>query len=145
MRLNEIMSGPVVATVPSATAAQAKAAMQGARVRHLVVLGPGRQIVGVVCAHDLHGAAPGSTVEDLMSAPTATLPATADVREAARLLRRRNVGSLPVVEGGRLAGIVTTSDVLALLGKGALRVQATPAKWTLPRRGPTHRPERRPR
>jgi acetoin utilization protein AcuB len=34
------------------------------------------------------------------------------VREAARLLRERKIGALPVVEDGRLVGVVSTSDML---------------------------------
>jgi len=143
MRLSEIMSGPVVTILPTAAAAEARKAMKQARIRHLVVMGRARQILGVVCAHDLRGTEPGSTVGDAMSAPAVTLPPGADVQEAAKLMRRRDIGSVAVVEGGRLAGIVTTSDLLGLLGKGALHVQPTPKKWTLPKRGPTHRPARR--
>jgi CBS domain-containing protein len=142
MRLREIMSRPAATILPTASATEARAAMERAGIRHLVVLGRARRIVGVVCAHDLRAAQPDSVVADLMAAPAVTLPAHADVQEAARLLRRHDVGSIPVIDGGRLVGMVTTSDLLGLLGKGALRVQPTPTKWTLPKRGPTHRPER---
>ena len=143
MRLSEIMSAPVTTIAPTASAQEARAAMQRERVRHLVVLGRAHAIAGVVCAHDLRAAEPDSTVADLMSAPAITLPADAHVQEAAKVLRRHDVGSIAVTSGGRLAGIVTTSDLLALLGRGTLHVQPTPTQWTLPRRGPTHRPERR--
>jgi acetoin utilization protein AcuB len=141
--LDQIMSTPVETILPTASAAQARAAMQRARIRHLVVLSRTREIVGVLCAHDLRGAEPGSTVEEVMSAPAVTLAADADVQDAAKLLRRRNVGCLPLVDHGRLVGIVTTSDLLGLVGKGALRVQPRTTKWTMPKRGPTHRPEPR--
>ena len=143
MRLSEIMSSPVETILAGAAAVEARTAMHRAGIRHLVVLGRARQVVGVVCAHDLRGAEPDSTVEDLMSRPAATLPPSADAKEAAKLLRRGDIGSVAVVHHARLVGIVTTSDLLALLGKGALRVQPTPTKWTLPKRGPTHRPQRR--
>src|SRR5258708_40211530 len=34
------------------------------------------------------------------------------IREAARIVRKREIDGLPVVEEGRLAGIITTTDVL---------------------------------
>ena len=143
MRLSEIMSAPAITIRSTASAAEAAARMRSAHVTHLVVLNGARQIVGVLSDHDLRGAEPGSAIAELMSGPVATLPASADVQEAAKLLRRRDIGSVLVLAGKRLAGIVTTSDLLALLGKGTLRIQETTPKWTLAKRGPTHRPEPR--
>jgi acetoin utilization protein AcuB len=142
MRLSEIMSSPAITIRSTASAAEAAVQMERARIRHLVVLN-GRQITGVLCDHDLRGVEPGRRVAELISAPAVTLPANADVQEAARLLRGPDVGGIAILAGKRLAGIVTTSDLLALLGRGAVRVAETTPKWTLPRRGPTHRPERR--
>lgn len=143
MLLSEIMSVPVATVLPTASVVEATALMDRARTRHLVVVGRGRQIVGTISANDLRTAEPGCTVESVMSTAAMTAPAGTDVRKAAKLLRGRNIGCLPVVEGGRLVGVVTTSDLLALLGKGTLHVQPKTASWTLARRGPTHRPEPR--
>jgi CBS domain-containing protein len=52
-------------------------------------------------------------VGDAMSGPVATIVPTASVGEAARLMRRRHVRHLPVVDAdGRLRGIVSRSDLL---------------------------------
>ncbi len=143
MRLSEIMTSPAITIRSTASAAEAAVKMQRARITYLVVLNGARQITGVISDHDLRGAEPGRTVAELMSAPAVTLPANADVQEAAKLLRRREFGSIPVLAGKRLVGIVTTSDLLALVGKGAVRIAEMTPKWTLPKRGPTHRPEPR--
>ncbi|MGZ6123695.1 MAG: CBS domain-containing protein [Myxococcales bacterium] len=143
MRIDQIMSVPVETILPGASLSEAKAAMQRAGIRHLVVLGRSHRVAGVLSACDLRGVDRGSTVEDLMSAPAITLPAGADLKDAAKLLRRRSIGCLPLLERGRVVGIVTTSDLLALLGKGALRIQPRTRKWTMPKRGPTHRPQPR--
>jgi acetoin utilization protein AcuB len=47
-------------------------------------------------------------------------PATT-LRQAANLMRRRLIGSLPVLEDGRIVGIVTATDVLEELGRGSSR------------------------
>jgi acetoin utilization protein AcuB len=41
-----------------------------------------------------------------------TLAPAAFVADAARLMRRERIGAIPIVEGGRLMGISTRSDVL---------------------------------
>jgi len=44
-----------------------------------------------------------------------TVAPTTDIRDAARMLRERKVGALPVIEDGKLAGVLTTCDVLDAL------------------------------
>jgi nucleotide-binding universal stress UspA family protein len=50
-----------------------------------------------------------------MSEPLITVTPATDIREAARLLRERKIGALPVVEDGKLVGVITTNDVLEAL------------------------------
>jgi CBS domain-containing protein len=47
-----------------------------------------------------------------MSAPAVTVESSQDVAEAAGVMLRAKIGSLPVVEGGRLVGIITETDLL---------------------------------
>lgn len=54
-------------------------------------------------------------VHDVMTRDPVTVTPEITVREAAGLLRRHGIGGLPVVEGGRVAGMITESDILALL------------------------------
>jgi acetoin utilization protein AcuB len=51
-------------------------------------------------------------VEDVMTRDVLTLSAEAFVSDAARIMRRERVGAVPMVDGGRLVGILTRSDVL---------------------------------
>jgi CBS domain-containing protein len=59
------------------------------------------------------------TVQEAMtSKPTAITPDTT-AQEAARLLKTENVGSLPIVEGDRVTGVVTDRDLaLRVIGEG---------------------------
>ncbi len=50
-------------------------------------------------------------VREVMTAEPATVTPTTSVAEAAQLLRQHDVGSLPVVDAGRLTGIVTDRDI----------------------------------
>jgi CBS domain-containing protein len=51
-------------------------------------------------------------VKDLMTADPLTVEAAADVHEAGRIIVRSGHNRLPVVEHGRLVGVVTRVDVL---------------------------------
>ena len=56
-----------------------------------------------------------STAGDLMTEDPITIEAGAPVSEAARVIARRKHNRLPVVEHGRLVGVVTRLDVLEAL------------------------------
>jgi CBS domain-containing protein len=56
-----------------------------------------------------------STAADLMTADPVTIEIGASVREAARVIARTKHNRLPVVEHGRLVGVVTRLDVLDAL------------------------------
>jgi CBS domain-containing protein len=51
-------------------------------------------------------------VSEIMTAQPATLAPTATLGEAATLMKQEDCGSLPIVEGGRLVGIVTDRDLV---------------------------------
>jgi CBS domain-containing protein len=51
---------------------------------------------------------------DIMTTPVVTISPDATVSELAALFRERRVGGVPVVEDGRLVGIVTEGDLMAL-------------------------------
>jgi CBS domain-containing protein len=59
--------------------------------------------------------ATASTAKDMMTEDPVTVEATASVREAARIIAEEGHNRLPVVEHGRLVGIVTRVDVLQAL------------------------------
>ncbi len=59
--------------------------------------------------------AAASTVADLMTADPVTVAPDADVHEAGKLIVHRGHNRLPVVEHGRLVGVVTRVDVLEAL------------------------------
>jgi CBS domain-containing protein len=54
----------------------------------------------------------GARVRDIMSTDVITVGPDAPVREVATLMADREVNRVPVVEGGRLVGIITRHDVV---------------------------------
>jgi acetoin utilization protein AcuB len=114
--------------------------MRTSRIHHLVVL-DGKKVVGVLTDRDLGGPRgtalrAGKTAGDLMTGRVVTADAQMTVRKVANLLRGHVIGCLPVMEGERLVGIVTVSDLLDLIGRGAERPSPPAERRTLHRRGP---------
>jgi CBS domain-containing membrane protein len=76
-----------------------------------------REIVGHLLGERATLPREASRVEKFMSAPAITVRPEADVREAAAIMGARRINSLPVVDGeGRVAGIVSRSDIIKAIG-----------------------------
>jgi len=118
---------------PSDSAANALALMDSLRVRHLPVVEDGA-LVGIVSDRDLlarsgHGVLGGggegglAPVRDVMRRDPITAAPDDLIVAAVTELSVHRIGCLPVVEAGRLVGIVTETDflrLLALLGASGL-------------------------
>jgi acetoin utilization protein AcuB len=127
------MKRPVLTVKLRDSARHARELMERHRVNQLPVV-TDDVLVGIVTDRDLRDAFPSvfaeaepmrrrrkvapeadpSTipVEDLMARKVLTMAPSDSMEDAARLMRRERIGSLPIVEHGRVAGIVTRSDVL---------------------------------
>jgi CBS domain-containing protein len=57
------------------------------------------------------------------------------IRQAANLLRGRTIGCLPVLEDGKLVGILTTTDLLELIGRASERPVSKGKRWVMKGRG----------
>ena len=91
----------------------------------------GERLVGIVTDRDLRDATASSVVltekqyhdflldtvivESIMTPEPATISTRADIRDAARLILELKVGGLPVVEDGKLVGILTETDLVEAL------------------------------
>lgn len=130
MKIREIMSRPVETLDRNDTLSLAGDLMNMKRIRHLPVLDEGN-VVGIVTQRDLFRAGLSTVmgfgskaqkefmrtvlVKEVMNEGVITISPEADVPEAARLMLEKKIGCLPVVEGGRLIGLVSESDLVRLL------------------------------
>ena len=103
------------------------------RIRHLPVLDENGQMAGIVTQRDLFRGALAKAlgygeraqrqlmdtlvVKEVMTSDVITTTPDTPLAEAARVLIERKIGCLPVVEGGRLVGIITEEDFVALAAR----------------------------
>ncbi len=97
-------------------------------IRHRPVLKDGEKLVGIVTERDIKQASPSPAtaleireiyylldkvkVRQIMSRRPYTISSTAPIEEAALIMREKRIGCLPVVDGGKLVGILTETDIL---------------------------------
>jgi acetoin utilization protein AcuB len=132
MLVRDVMQPQVVAITPKTTLPEAIRLTRQRGVRHLPVLEEGR-LVGIVSDRDLKRAmaSPATSLEaheltyllnrltmaEIMTRDVITVAPMVPVEEAARVMVREKISALPVIEEGRLVGIVTETDVLELFVK----------------------------
>jgi CBS-domain-containing membrane protein len=130
MRVKQVMSAPVVTVGRKEALHVAEAIMRQSGFRHLPVV-INSELVGIITERDLHGVADALSdgseevavsartglVEDVMSRTIVTVGPETPLPHAAELMLKNAVGSLPVLECGRLVGILTRSDVLRWIAR----------------------------
>jgi len=123
--VREIMS-PVVETLSVGdTLAVARRRIQRGRIRHLPVVDGEERVVGLITHRGIleawvsHGhpdkekldvVARDVPIEMLMEKNVETVAPGTPAADAARILESHKFGCLPVVEGGKLVGIITEAD-----------------------------------
>ncbi|MBI4362991.1 MAG: CBS domain-containing protein [Euryarchaeota archaeon] len=118
MRVKDLMSRRVFTVAPEATVDEAARVMSDNQIGCLVVAEK-EGIAGILTERDLLNriVIPGKNsrkmrVEQVMTAPVQTIGPEASVDEVADLMSTHKFRRLPVVQGGRLVGIVTSTDVV---------------------------------
>jgi acetoin utilization protein AcuB len=99
---------------PEDTLAKAKEMMDVAGFRRLPVVKDGT-VVGMLTERNLRahaGYLESTRVNGAMSSPVISVGPNSTVQEAARLMLVHKVGGLPVIDNGKLVGIVTTIDMI---------------------------------
>ena len=120
----------VVTVTPEDSLVTARTRMSVHRIRHLPVVGPENQVIGIITDRDLRSACPWSRdenagheeklwefsklkVADVMTANPHTISPESTLQDVLALFRETRVGALPIVdEGLRVVGIVSEADLL---------------------------------
>ena len=127
MQVSDLMSRIVISTVGTTPVLEARALMQKEHIRHLLVVGDGR-VQGIVTDRDIRLNMPSPatslsvwevnhllarlTVDRVMTRTVITIGPDRDARDAAQIMVDHKIGALPVLNGERLLGIVTETDLL---------------------------------
>ncbi len=137
MRIKHWMIKDVITISPEATVEDAIQLMKKHSIRHLPVT-EGDKLVGLVTESSIRQYALPAVMEKLpirevMIINPITVDAEATIDEAARLIYRYKIGGLPVLQEGRLVGIITVTDLLEafieLMGilRSSSRIDVVPA------------------
>jgi acetoin utilization protein AcuB len=119
------MTKKVITVGPEDTLERAADLLAENRIHRLPVVRDGR-LVGIVSDSDIRNAAlrdsshgtvgvGRKTVGEIMTREVITMTPWDTVEDALLVLQKKRLGALPVVEGGRVVGIITKADVLAAL------------------------------
>jgi CBS domain-containing protein len=132
MDLRDVMQTEVVTLAESDHLDLADSIMRLGRIRHIPVVS-GERLVGILSQRDLFRAALSTAlhlrpaaerewlakipVREVMVHPVITCGPDTPVREAVELMLRHKIGCLPVVDHGKLVGLVSETDFLRLLAR----------------------------
>ena len=113
----DIMTTPAETLAPSATLTEAARRLRDLNVGSLPIL-DGDQLAGVVTDRDIvvRGVAEGldpssATVAEVATGAVVTVDVDDDAEEVARIMGERQIRRVPVVDGGRLVGLIAQADV----------------------------------
>ncbi|NOX60463.1 MAG: CBS domain-containing protein [Chloroflexi bacterium] len=131
MFVQDAMTPNPVAVSPNASVLEISELLQEHRFRRVPVVDDDGHLVGIVSQRDVLAASPAITstlpawerrqfmarikARFVMSRPVLAVTRDCPIEEASRILLERKFGSLPVVEEGKLVGIITETDIFRTL------------------------------
>lgn len=106
-----------VTTSPKVTVKEAAKIMVNQSIGSLVVVEKGK-LVGIVTERDIlkyiaTSTKPHTPISKIMSKNVKTVKSDSDIEEAAAIMTQNKIKKLPVVDKGKLVGIVTATDLVA--------------------------------
>ena len=120
MLLKQIMQKKVVTLGPDASVRDAAKKMKDYRIGYLLVTN-GESIKGCLTDRDIvlwlsGGKDPDSTkISSIMQTGVVTAEPDLDVFDASKLMARKKIRRLPIVEGNKLVGLVSVSDLASVI------------------------------
>jgi len=131
MTVAQIMSEKVVTALPKTTIFEAEKTMVTQGFRRLPIISDGK-VIGIITAMDIirfFGTGDvfkylqSGTIIQVLSTPALeiatkevlTIQPNADVGQAAKIMREKNIGAVPVVRNEKLVGIITERDFFKMI------------------------------
>ncbi len=127
MKVKDVMVKEVATLDVNDELSLANDIMRLGRIRHLPVV-DGPRLVGIVSERDLFRSSLAQAlgygtkatrdlmktlrIKDIMVAQVVTIAPETDLKDAVQLMVNKKIGCLPVVEGDRLVGLITETDIL---------------------------------
>ncbi len=133
MKVSEVMTEATVTDSAQDTLIQAAKKMWEQQTGSLLVIDEGGELTGIITERDvLRAVATGvpfqdATVAEVMSKDLRTVGPATSLREAAKLMADNWIRHLPVVDAGKVVGIVSQRDLAGVLA-GALNEPETLAQ-----------------
>ncbi len=144
MLIKERMSYPVIALSPDTPIQDARNLFKQESIRRAPVIKKGK-LIGIVSEQDLIDATPTKatslsrweinyllsklTVDEVMTKNVTTIDEDMPIEQAARIMADEKIGGLPVIREGKVAGMITETDLfkvfLELMGARELGVRVT--------------------
>jgi len=130
--IKEKMQKNPITISPEASFYEARAIIRDKGIRHLPVVDKNHHLVGLVTDNDIREAAPSDAtslsvhelhyllgklkVSAFMTPKNKIITITPEtiIERAAQLLQKHKIGCLPIVEGEKLIGLITETDILSL-------------------------------
>lgn len=122
MKISEIMTKAAVTDSVDDTLAEAAGRMWEQQTGSLLVM-DGERLLGIVTERDLlrvvaQGQDPAKvTLKDVMRTDVITIGPTTRLKEAAKVMATKWIRHLPVVEEGKVVGIVSQRDLTGILAE----------------------------
>jgi CBS domain-containing protein len=116
--IRDVMTSNPVMMPESASALDAAKKMRDANIGDVIVMKEGDKMCGIVTDRDIvvRALAEGKDVKsvklgDICTQNMATLSANDDIETAVKLMRKKAIRRIPVVENGKVIGIVSIGDL----------------------------------
>ncbi|MDO5604075.1 MAG: DUF294 nucleotidyltransferase-like domain-containing protein [Paracoccus sp. (in: a-proteobacteria)] len=117
LKVADLLGRDPMATGPGTTIAEAARMMRDAGISSLGVTDGAGKLLGIVTVRDIsnrvvaEGRDPAAPVSVIMTTDPVALPPDALGSDVLNVMLERGVGHLPVVDGGRFAGMITQTDL----------------------------------
>src|SRR5437588_12909665 len=125
MIARDIMTRKVCTIHPDASAQEAAQLLDQMRISGLPVIDEDGKIIGIITEADIISKVnrEGLCVADIMSHELLVVNEETPVSEIAMLLTERKIKRVPVVQDGKLVGIVSRADIVHAVAPGHLNIR----------------------